>query len=561
MRRGRGATLRLLSAVTALACSLATAEPAATTTQLQDIRVGLTPGRTRLVFDLAGPGKFDLQSRQDGTQLTLSIDAGAPASDRITPDTRGSAVTDLQLQQDEAGTRITLMVADGYRHNLFPLAPHGDRGHRLVLDLEQVTAAAVQATPPADASATTAGVAAPVSAASPTTSWMPSFDDPDEDLPAGSGDGWSGYVAVEARLFAEGPAHPDQDSQHGSVALSPEYQMERDDGRQRIAFNPFFRYDFQDSKRTHADLRELYWQVERGPWLAKAGVDLVFWGVAESQHLVDIINQTDLVENIDGEDKLGQPMLNIDYMTDSAGTWQVWLLPWFRERTFPGRHGRLRTEPPVDGDDAIYDSADEEEHLDLALRWSHFIGNWDIGIAHFSGNSREPLLLPSPDGKNKLVPFYPKIDQTSLDLQATLGAWLWKLEAIYSDNKLEDFYAAVGGFEFTSYGIAGGSADLGWLLEYHYDERGENLLSVFQKDLYAGVRYSGNDIASTQLLVGALYDLDNDTVFGSIEASRRFGEEWVLSLEARLFNQVDRRDPLYPLRRDDYLELQLQRFF
>ncbi len=111
-------------------------------------------------------------------------------------------------------------------------------------------------------------------------------------------------------------------------------------------FIPFYRYDANDAKRTRGDIRELYWQMDYRELSFKAGIDVVFWGVAESQHLVDIINQTDLVEDIDGEEKLGQPMVNLDYMTD-LGTWQFYLLPYFRERTFPGEQGRLRTDPPV----------------------------------------------------------------------------------------------------------------------------------------------------------------------------------------------------------------------
>ena len=43
----------------------------------------------------------------------------------------------------------------------------------------------------------------------------------------------------------------------------------------------------------------------------RLGLRKVYWGVTESQHLVDVINQTEGVENLDGEDKLGQPMLNL----------------------------------------------------------------------------------------------------------------------------------------------------------------------------------------------------------------------------------------------------------
>jgi len=54
-----------------------------------------------------------------------------------------------------------------------------------------------------------------------------------------------------------------------------------------------------------------------------------FWGVTEFQHLVDIINQTDLVENIDTEDKLGQPMINLALIND-WGTVDLFIMPYFR---------------------------------------------------------------------------------------------------------------------------------------------------------------------------------------------------------------------------------------
>ncbi|MDD7885073.1 hypothetical protein [Flavivirga sp. 57AJ16] len=39
--------------------------------------------------------------------------------------------------------------------------------------------------------------------------------------------------------------------------------------------------------------------------------------MTESNHLVDIINQTDAVETFDGEEKLGQPMVQLSWGTDN----------------------------------------------------------------------------------------------------------------------------------------------------------------------------------------------------------------------------------------------------
>lgn len=101
--------------------------------------------------------------------------------------------------------------------------------------------------------------------------------------------------------------------------------------------------------------------------------------MTESQHLVDIINQTDGVEDPSGEEKLGELMLNFAWIT-KWGTLDFFVMPGFRERTFPGREGRFRTLIPMDLSHAEYESSLREFNTDLAVRYAHRIGDWDIGL-------------------------------------------------------------------------------------------------------------------------------------------------------------------------------------
>ncbi len=183
----------------------------------------------------------------------------------------------------------------------------------------------------------------------------------------------------------------------------------------------------------------------------------MFWGVTESRHLVDVINQTDLVEDIDQEDKLGQPMINFNLQRD-FGRFELYLLPWFRERTFPGPNGRFRAPLPVDDGRPNYESSAEQSHLDFAFRYSHYIGNVDIGAYVFEGTSREPRFSIAPEG-DRLLPVYDQMTQVGVDLQYTRDAWLWKFEAIGRDTRSDSFLAAVGGFEYTFYGVRDSAAD------------------------------------------------------------------------------------------------------
>lgn len=373
-------------------------------------------------------------------------------------------------------------------------------------------------------------------------------------------DEWSGYVAGEYRYFSEEALSAQQHDSYLSVSALPEWFHKWDSGKQSFTFVPFIREDQYDKKRSHADIRELTWLRAAEDWELRVGIRKVFWGVTESQHLVDIINQTDLVENIDGEDKLGQPMVNLALIRD-WGTLDLFVLPYFRERTFPGIEGRLRTIPVVDTDNALYESAKEEKHVDYALRWKHYIGDWDIGLSHFYGTSRDPRFVLSLVPGPALLPYYELIHQTGLDLQATLGAWLWKLETIRRSSELETYTAATGGFEYTFYGVMESATDIGLVMEYLYDERDKQATTPFQDDLMLGVRFTLNDEASTEALVGIIDDRESDTRMISVEASRRFGNHWKLSLEGRWFTSNLVTDPLYSFRNDDVIQLEMAYYF
>jgi AMIN domain len=589
--------------------------------KLLDLRVGWNEQRTRIVFDISRMGPYRLLALDNPPRMIIDFPESPERHfDHREVSLRGTPIARIRTGiQDDGTLRYVFDLREHATAKLFPLKPNEQHGARLVLDLFKVHIAEAEtplpkkeplakqeaeqeivAAPPAE---DPGGVKVPEEALPQETEAEPVEEVPQLPLephieetpilaeeqpgePEDMGDirtpsdvtpdnstglaniagsnapgVWSGSIGLQSRAFLNDPNFDEQDDNAVSIALEPEYYRDRAQGSQRVALRGFARVDASDSERTHVDLRELYWQIEKERLLFKVGLDVVFWGVTESQHLVDIINQTDLVENPDGEDKLGQPMVNVDYFSD-YGTWQAYILPYFRERTFPGSEGRLRMHPAVETDDPLWDSSDEEEKIDYALRWSHYLGDWDIGVAHFTGTDRDPVFVyESRTGGDVLRPLYLQMDQTSLDLQATKGAWLWKVEAIYNQNKMEDYFASVSGFEHTQFGFQGTNLDLGWLLEYHYDERGDDAPTSLQNDIYTGLRLTGNDVAGTRFLAGITVDLDEKTSFGNIEAARRLGESWTITLEARTFFNVDNDDPAYFLRDDDYLELQLDKFF
>ena len=371
---------------------------------------------------------------------------------------------------------------------------------------------------------------------------------------------WSGNISFEYRQFSQEGLYPSQFKQYGSVAVQPEWFHDWNEGKESLTFVAFSRWDEHDEERTHSDIRELSWLKVFDESELRVGLRKVYWGVTESQHLVDIINQTDLVESSDGEEKLGQPMINYALIQD-WGTVDLFILPYFRERTFPGVSGRLRSKLHVDTSNPVYESTDKENHIDYAVRWSHSTGDWDIGLSHFNGTSRDPSFKLSADFKS-LRPVYNLMQQTGIDLQATKEAWLWKAEVINRRINNENYVAATGGLEYTFYSLFESTSDLGLVMEYLYDDRGAKATTPFENDLMVGLRWTKNDENDTSVLVGVIADRDDSSRLYSIEASRRIAENLKLNMEARVFDGLTASNTfLYPLRQDDFVQLGLAYYF
>jgi hypothetical protein len=371
----------------------------------------------------------------------------------------------------------------------------------------------------------------------------------------------SGVVGVEQRYFLQDALYENQERSYSSAFLMPELYSEWNGGSDTLVVKPFYRIDQHDNERTHGDIREFQWAHYADSWETRVGIGKVFWGQTESLHLVDIINQTDTVEQVDGEAKLGQPMVNFNYFSD-FGMFSIYAMPYFRERTFQGENGRLR--PPIAIGEALYESDDEEQNMDVAIRWQSSIDDWEVGFSVFSGTTREPELVTvlSADGEPEILPFYAQIDQVGVDLLKVSGAWLLKLESIYRSGQTENFAALVTGFEYTKQGVFGSRYGLGFLAEYQFDEREDNFFAVGQNDLMAGLRVMVNDIAETEMLFGFVQDLEEKGTYSAfVEASSRLTSNWSWKLNGYFFSSDDIEDPYYFLRRDDHVQFSLEYYF
>jgi len=379
--------------------------------------------------------------------------------------------------------------------------------------------------------------------------------------------GITGEIGVQVRSFPRDPNFGVQEHATISPSITMEVELlkEWNNGRDRFTFIPFGRWDAHDDQRSRIEIKELHWTHQEEDWSLLLGISKVFWGVTESRHLVDIINQTDSSADIDGEDKLGQPMINLT-LEREWGSIDLFLLPYFRERIFPKQDARLKGLFSVRGD-AAYSSSLKEWHPDWAMRYSHTFGEFDLGVSFFRGTSREPRPKErEANSKGKTVrAYYETISQFGIDLQWTRDSWLWKLEHSVTYGHRKTFWGLVAGFEHTFFQIFDTNADLGLLAEYLYDARTHNVFeappSALEHDIFGGVRISLNNPADSNLLAGIIMDARDGEVSALVEASHRLNQNWVFEVETRWLFATDTLSAFHDLRRDSFISARLVWYF
>ena len=338
-----------------------------------------------------------------------------------------------------------------------------------------------------------------------------------------------GELSFDNRYFFNAGLQ-EQKKNHTSFSFSPE--IFKDDSNKIFHFKAKLRKDSEDSGRDLNDIQELYLINILEDKEIKFGVSKEFWGVTETSHRVDIINQTDFTEGFDGEEKLGQPMIKIS-LERQWGLLDIYTLLGFRERNFSGNKGRLRLPLSINEKGPLYSSSSKNKRADFAIRWSNYYDDFDVAISHFSGTSREPRFLPSANKINELVPIYEVIDQTGLEIQYLLDGLAIKGEVISRSGQGERFSAATYGFEYTQVGVLQTRIDLGWVVEFNHDDRLESSPFVL------GTRFSFNDIYDSQILSGFIVNDKSKELGFLLEASRRIGECCMLSLEGIYFDDTD----------------------
>lgn len=350
---------------------------------------------------------------------------------------------------------------------------------------------------------------------------------------------WGGETGFEFRYFND-PGEFGQEQFATSIRFQGEYHATWNDDVDSFTFLPFVRLDQQDDERTHADIREALWIHVGDSWELRGGITRVFWGRTEFNHLVDVINQLDLVDG--DEEKLGQPLLNLSLVHD-WGIFDFYFLMGFRERTYPGEDGRLRTPLRVDTDSARYLGGARQDSMDFAFRWQRPLSDQlEMALSLFSGVDREPTFSFNFDFSDPmLVPYYSHKTQLGLELEYIYEGWAVKFEGIDVTSPIEDYNAATLGVEYTFYSLFTTDIDMTFITEYMWDSREELAPGFLEHDVGLGARFSFNDEFDTSILAGFLWDPKTKEKVASVEGERRIFGDFKIKLLARVL--MDRGQP------------------
>ena len=419
---------------------------------------------------------------------------------------------------------------------------------------------------------------------------------------------FSGYIEGELRVYPQEAALEEQDDVFGSLATELEYYVASESEDHSFRTKLFGRItSADDGNRDHGDIRELYYNYAGSGWQLEVGLNKVFWGVTEAAHLVDIVNQTDVVESIDGEAKLGQPMIALGLEQD-WGNLDFYILPYFREQKFADGSERFQLPFEIDYDNTQWQSDDEEKNIDYAIRWAHYFGDLDIGVSYFTGTNRATIPVvseigidptsPIGLGPTAFSPYYEQLDQLGLELQYILGDWALKFEGTAKQLDTGDFNSAAGGFEYTFSDVNATGIDIGLLMEYLWNDREDvqidelseqasgvsiddlvsltpqekealrqslvisgEFLSPFENDIFLGTRFTMNDIASTDFLAGIIRDLESNTTIATFEGSTRIGDSVRITLNLYAITDTPEDSSFYFSRNDDQIEFKVAWYF
>lgn len=403
-----------------------------------------------------------------------------------------------------------------------------------------------------------------------------------------------GELAVEARAFRPDDESATEDVNAG-FAGRLELKGKHLPFRERVRL--FARGDYFDHGRDVVVVEEAN-VTFRSDWLEiGAGAFILNWSATEAFHPADVVNARNFDSDIENAEKLGEPMVYAGVpLVD--GVFEVYYMPVRMAPRLPGPSSRLTLGggfaigAPLFADPDGTLSEDRFAHQ-FAARVSQTFGGADVALQAVRHNDRSQLAVAVefvPGTEPVARPVFQQVTHLGLTWAQAVGEWVVKAEGAwrrfddvdfgdlapvgFADGLPDHGQAALGleyGWEYIDLGheatvILEGQAVLG------VGEQDRERLHPFQRDVLLGYRHTMNDVDSTELVVGAIADLERwPEVMLNASYRQRLSDTWSLRAALRLVHAPggEDKDPdagefpnfVESLHEDHQIQLTLTRHF
>ncbi len=405
---------------------------------------------------------------------------------------------------------------------------------------------------------------------------------------------WAGQgeIGFEYRRFESDDNIQNADT---GVAILSRVESSFEQDAYRHVFRALGRVDQKDSDRSQVIIEDGYFSMLAGPeknWKLLAGYKLFNWTATEAFHPADQINSRNYDSDVESLEKKGELTIEIERSLES-GSFALYFFPKFEAPVFPGDRSRLGFGADlervifVDGGDA---TTNQNWGIQFGGRFSytildadlsfHFLHHMDrsfpvIGTHRYAivGTTAVPTAFPT-------TPYYYRSNQIGMTAVLPVESFIFKLEAasrtfdndllIYTTRGLrrpEDNTEVALGLEWSLAHESGSETYLyieGQTMFGPEQNRIEEM-SLFQNDLFIGLRFAFNDLMGKEIFVSTILDYDrkHEYLF-NLNYSQRLSDIWKIKTGLRYYDAPKKTNiptglELYD--GDSYAYITLTRFF
>ena len=304
--------------------------------------------------------------------------------------------------------------------------------------------------------------------------------------------------------------------------------------------------DTHEEERNYLRANEAYLQYDfvEQDLRVNAGREVVFWGALEVYNPVDIINIQNLSRDPFEVFKIGAYLISLGKYFESS---EIELLAtlYEQDQEFPGKESPYYIFPPFLTYDKNLITEESRTRPTVYLKYSgstDTIYPLDYALVISNGYDRQRFITLVGDGVLRQNAYIASKFLTFDTL--VVNATLLKLEASYTDVKdvpfISDYYQVGAGIEHTLEQIYRGW-NMGLISEYYLYKTTDKdkfddlrLFQSFQNDLFLGFRLTFNDVASSEIVGGGIFDLEYDGEYSLFaEFNTRVFDRFTVSADIR----------------------------